>query len=735
MSGAVAFAQTPSASAPPAPPNPESTGAAAADPAAEDQQVILRADQVTDEKETSLIIAEGNVEVRVGKRALKADKLIYDRAKQTLRAQGRVEITDESGAVEFAEQIETDEEFRNGFATRFSARIPPNGTATASSAVRTDGTRNALEQLVYTNCPLCEDDKNPSWSIRARRAEQNTETQMITYQDAVLEIKGVPVLYLPYFAHPDPTSKRRSGLMTPDGGVSSKVGVFYEQPYYWAISPSQDLTVSPVIMTEVNPLLKVDYRKRFFSGFVQAESSFTYEQDFNSDGEKFGDKTWRSHLFANGLFDVNEDWRWGFGIERQTDDLYDKRYDIDGEDDLRGLYSSQPRQLLSQVFLTGQTPTFYAESGAVVFQGLREIDDDAKLPKVVPAIFAQKAFDFGRNGRLTADFSGVALFRDAAQVLPDGTPTVDSARATTSLDWQARYIVGPGLVVQPFAEGRGDYYSLDDGTPDSARNLSRFLGLAGGQISYPFIRRGKSVDIIVEPVVMAAYGTPDANTDGIPNEDSLVFEADESNLFRPNAVSNYDLWEGGARATVGLSARARFGDGYEISTLVGRRYRDEADPAFNQLSNLAGEKSDYVGSVRATFGPFLNVGARARVDDAGSVNRIDLDASTTVGPLTGSARYFKVSQNAAGAEDEGFIARGQYKVTKNWSAIYEQQRNIAAGRDLRLSLGVAYYDDCSFFMIAWEKNGSVDRTLRSYDGIKFTFALTGLGGVAPNAFD
>ena len=100
---------------------------------------------------------------------------------------------------------------------------------------------------------------------------------MISYQDAVFEIKGVPVLYIPWFAHPDPSSKRRSGLLVPDIGVSSKLGVFYEQPYYWAISPSQDMTISPMVSAEVNPLVKVDYRKRFFSGFVDLESSFTYE--------------------------------------------------------------------------------------------------------------------------------------------------------------------------------------------------------------------------------------------------------------------------------------------------------------------------------------------------------------------------------------------------------------------------------------------------------------------------
>ncbi len=734
MSGVSAFAQIPAASGPPSP--PPSPDAAAAPSAAEREPVLLRADEIIDDKDTGLLTAQGNVEVRVGTRGLKADKLIYDREKQTLRAQGHVEITDESGSVEFADQIETDEKFRNGFATRFSARMPNNGLATASSAVRSDGARNALEQVVYTGCPMCKDnEQEPTWSIRARRAEQNTETQMITYQDAVLEIKGVPVFYLPYFAHPDPTSTRRSGLMVPDVGLSSKVGAFYEQPYYWAISPSQDITVAPVLMSQVNPLLKVDYRKRFFSGFVQAESSATYEQDFNSDGDKFGDKTWRSHLYANGLFQINEAWRWGFGVERQSDDLYDKRYDIDGEDDPRGLYSSQPRQLISQLFTTGQTKDFYFESGAAVIQGLRAGEDDARLPKVAPAIFAEKIYDFGSFGQLAADFSGVALFRDAPQTLPGGVSTLDSARATLQGNWQARYIVGPGLVVEPFATGRGDVYRLDDGGVDGARTISRFLGLAGAQISYPFVRRGENVDIIVEPVAVLAYGTPDANDQGIPNEDSLLVEGDESTLFKPNAVTNYDLWEGGARGTLGLSGTAQFGKGFEVRALVGRRFREDPDPTFSPLSNLGVEKSDYVTTLRVNMGANLTVGARMRIDDNFDANRIDLDVGGQFWRFSGNARYYRIAQNYAGLEDEGVFTKGRVKISDRFSAVFEQQRNITAGRDLRLRLGIAYQDDCSFFMLAYERNGSVDRTLRSYEGLKFTFVLTGLGGVAEDAFD
>jgi LPS-assembly protein len=751
--GGTAFAQTP-----PTFPTPTPTA-----PAADDDEVILKADQFEEDRDSSIVTASGNVEVRIGQRTLRADRVIYDRTTETLRAQGHVQITDGAGQVQFADEIEADEDFTNGFATRFSARLGETGLVTASSAVRTDGIRNSVEQVVFTNCPVCEEKGiDPTWALRARRATLDQDEELISYQDAVLELGGVPVLYVPWFAHPDPNSERRSGLLTPDMGVSSKIGAYYEQPYLFVISPSEDVTVAPMISTGVNPLVKVDWRRRFFSGFIDAESSFTYEQDFNSDGDKFDDKEWRGHLYAVGRFDINQDWQWGFGIERQTDDLYDQRYDIDGEDDLRGLIASQPRQLLSQLYVTGQTPDFYFETGAYAFQGLRANDIETQIPEVLPSVYTQKVFDWGEAGQLATDFSAVGLFRADQQRLPNGDPSLgtagdlalETARATAEAEWGTQLVFGPGLVFEPFASGRGDAYRIDDGGEAGVRDVSRFLGVAGATVSYPWIARSPGMDIIIEPIAMAAYGTPDANerlkpnalsTDPdfgrnlIPNEDSLVFEADESNLFKPSAVSNYDLWEGGARGAVGINTVARIGDDIELSALVGRRWREDPDPAFNQLSNLSGEESDYVASVRADLGRLFEVGARFRTNDELEVRRIDVDASVDFWRIRGDARYFRVegasTTPGVSTADEGLVWNGAFDIDDKWAAVVQQSRNITQSQDIQFSLGLRYMDECSYFMLAYERSGARDRTLGPSESIRFTFALTGLGGVTPDDFD
>ncbi|HBX93482.1 MAG TPA: LPS-assembly protein LptD, partial [Hyphomonas sp.] len=90
-----------------------------------------------------------------------------------------------------------------------------------------------------------------------------------------------------------------------------------------------------------------------------------------------------------------------------------------------------------------------------------------------------------------------------------------------------------GFTFEQFAEVRADYYGLDEDV-SGEESVSRAVGNIGGKLAYPMIRPGKVIDIMVEPAVMAAWGLSNVNDDAIPNEDSLLYEADEASLFDAN---------------------------------------------------------------------------------------------------------------------------------------------------------------------------------------------------------
>ena len=702
-----------------------------ADTSADDsQQVVLIADSLFEHEEDNTIIAEGNVEASYQGRILKADRIVYNRNTNKVRATGNVIILDEDGTERFADEVEVSSNLSDGYAVGFSVRMPNGGQAVANSAIRQEGGVNALDQVVYTSCQLCDENDTPTWALRARRAVLDEEDQMISYRDAVLEVAGIPVFYLPYFAHPDPGSDRRSGLLFPDLGISSKVGAFYQQPYYWAISDHQELTIAPAVYAKVNPLLELDYSKRFWSGRLNINTSVTNEYEFDGDGEQVegSEKSVRSHIFADGLFALNSTWDWGFGLERASDDLYLRRYDIDGEAEQRGLYTGRPRRLLSQLFLVGQSKDFYSETAVLSVQGLRASDDNDTIPLVAPVALTERSFDMGAYGRTTVAASVASLTRDVGD---------DSQRVSVGADWSQRSVLPGGFLLEPFADVRADYYALDEevsGEPD----VTRALGSGGIRLSYPLIRRGEQVDILVEPIAMGAWGVSGANDHPIPIEDSEFFEVDTSTLFDSNGAAGYDLYEGDGRAALGIRAQARWRTGVTLSTEAGRRWRSETDPAFESYTNLQGTSSDWVANTKIDLGKALTVQANMRLDEeTWDINRIDAKVETNVWRFRGSAQYFQLSDTLRpdGEGEEGALVRGSFRLSDSFSVSYSQQRDIQEGFNTARVVGLSYHDECSVFSIGYERRDSRDRDLGPSESITFRFTLRTLGAFGSSELD
>ena len=51
-----------------------------------------------------------------------------------------------------------------------------------------------------------------AWSIKAKEIKHDKSKNQMIYDNAILKIYDVPVLYFPKFFHPDPSVKRQSGF-------------------------------------------------------------------------------------------------------------------------------------------------------------------------------------------------------------------------------------------------------------------------------------------------------------------------------------------------------------------------------------------------------------------------------------------------------------------------------------------------------------------------------------------
>jgi LPS-assembly protein len=605
--------------------------------------------------------------------------------------------------------------------------LPGGGTAAASSAVmRPDGKRQ-LRRAVYSACPVLKDGKPcpATWTLKARTITDDPDSKMLSYRDVVLQVRGVPVLYLPFFAHPEPDSKRRSGLLMPDFGTNSALGGFYAQPIYWAISPSQDMTLTPRYMAKVNPLVGLQYRKAFWSGDLVFKGTGTNEYDFTDDGKKFGKKQLRGDIFGAGNFRIDDYWRWNFNVAHVSDDLYLRRYRINDESGTRPPYSSDSTRLFSQLALTGQGDSTFANLALITAQGLRAGDSEANLPRILPrGEWNATLRDPIMDGQLRLQASTVNLI---------GANNLDTYRTSVGGEWALERIAGPGIVVNPFAMAREDVYRVTDfGTPGT-RTFGRAVGIVGIEARYPFMRAGRNLSLIIEPIVSAA-SSAGKNDSRIPNEDSQAFELDDSNLFRPNVTPNYDLWETGQRLSVGMRATA-ITDLGRASAMFGRRWKSNDDAVFKPSTNLESKTSDYVGSADIDLS-HLNGSVRFRLDDQ-TLEPIRIDASlgANIWRVSGNVRYFDVNQGLRGSDPSREVSIGLgFKLTDHLSVGYGTRRDLDSDINLSNVSRITYRDDCTFVEFAYTREETFDRALGPRGGFEIRIGLSTLGmtGLASN---
>jgi LPS-assembly protein len=245
------------------------------------------------------------------------------------------------------------------------------------------------------------------------------------------------------------------------------------------------------------------------------------------------------------------------------------------------------------------------------------------------------------------------------------------------------------------------------------------------------MRPGENVDFIVEPVVMAAWASDDADDPRIVNEDSLAFELDESNLFRPNAAPNYDLWEPGGRVSAGIRATARARTGESASVMFGRRWREEQAPGFTDQNNLGGEASDWVASGQIDLGSGFGAEARMRLDDESlKFQRLDMGVRGRVGRYSAVVRYFNIDESIAADPNDPNEELSTFvgvDLARGWRMQFGLTRDLDSDINLIQDIRAIYEDDCTFLEIAYERRETQRGDIGPDESVQIRIGLRSLG--------
>ncbi len=212
------------------------TEAAAPEADAGSRPYRIQADRITYNPVEKAYTAEGDVVVTHLESRLRADRVQVNTDDMVVRASGGVFFTTGEDTLEGDRLIMN---LAEQTGTLYSGRIfieESNFHIKGERIMKTGKDTYAINGACLTTC----DPENPDWSITSAHVNVTIDGYG-TLRHGAFRVRNIPVFYTPYLFFPAKT-KRQSGLLFPHLEYSSRNGIIFIQPYFWAISDHMDAT-------------------------------------------------------------------------------------------------------------------------------------------------------------------------------------------------------------------------------------------------------------------------------------------------------------------------------------------------------------------------------------------------------------------------------------------------------------------------------------------------------------
>lgn len=683
--------------------------------------VVLVADHVGYDTQSKKVIAEGNVEISQNLTVLMAKRVEYDQQQDVVVASGEVAVMEPSGNVYFADQVVLTDEMKRGTIAYFKGRLSDGSLFTAKSGEKVSDAVTKLTNAVYSPCALfCPngEPKKPTWAVTAEKVKIDTNEQEIAYDNVWVEVYGQKLLYTPILSHPTPGADNKTGFLSPLLQQDENLGFVAEIPFYYVIDQSEDITISPMLTSKEGPVLKGHYRKRYNQGNIDMEGSITVPRDRDVNGSLDSGRQFRGHVDGTGYYDIDDHWQTGFVLRRTTDDTYLQRYNILRNESL----------LTSRAYVDGINPLkngndrHYISTQALYFQGLTAADDRRRIPIVLPLVeYGYTTDPMWAGSRFTFDGNMMALTRE------NGT---DSRRVTGRVNWNLPYVTDNGHILSLDASLRGDAYSIDDRLLASGERYSGDQGRIIPKLSatwrYPLINQMEESNVVIEPIANITTSPLGVNQEEIPNEDNVLPEFNDLNLFSSSRFSGWDRIETGTRLYYGLRSMWDFYENRYVAASFGQAYRFNNDPLFPLTNDLRSRFSDYVGRVAANYQP-LSLAYRFRVDeDNFETRRNEVEAGLNFSRFGINATYLELSSDPFLGDNQEITGSSYVRLDDYWTVTGYTRRDLELDRLTNAGVGLQFANECTTLILGVNRELISDRDVRESTSAYFQLLLKNL---------
>ena len=450
--------------------------------------------------------------------------------------------------------------------------IPARGTA---RQIRVENGANIeLDEVTYSTCTSVDN----SWELSAKKIVINNQSGEGKARNLVLRLKDIPIIYLPYLSFPI-NDQRKTGLLVPNLGRSSKRGLEISLPYYWNLAPNIDLTTTPTLMAKRGVQLSAELR------FLTAIQGGITQIDYLPNDDIYKkDRTYISH---RQTINLPSNWRMKLNGEYASDNSY--------FEDLTGTMSSTSRtHLLREIQLEHYSENWIMEIGMDHYQMIdNSIIDDEKPYRRLPY--------FNFSGMWGNKALGLNYALDSEVVFFDKPETISGSRFHVMPEVSAPLNFN-GIKITPSMAMDFTKYNLhtanDNSHSMSSVSPERAVPIYSLDLTGVFQKTWKNGRYLqtLEPRILRVY-IPYRNQDDFPIFDTIVPDMNGIQLFRKNRYVGQDRLGDTSQISYGITTKvvdANNGNSLFGLTLGQIRYFKDRKVALPSESKLTQDSSGYM---------------------------------------------------------------------------------------------------------------------------------------------
>ena len=573
--------------------------------------------------------------------------------------------------------------------------------------------KTTFNKSICTFCDYREEDKSTPWAIQSSKILHDNKKKTIYYDNAIIKIYNIPVLYFPKLSHPDPSVERRSGFLIPTMGTTKNLGTGVSLPYFKDLGKDKNLTLTPRIYLTENPLLLGEYHQKFKNSNLITDFGYTAGYKKGTSKKPKGDK---NHLFARFekkfLFSEERENLLNLNVQHVSNDKYLKLYKIDSQ-----IIDYETNVLENSLDFTSISNDSFLGFNASIYENIGGGYND-RYEFILPEI------TFDKN-LLNDDEFGNLNFQTNYKV-----HNYDTNKYTNSLinsfNWNYKDILFEsglngkilGNIKNINYENKNVDYFKDEAT-------SELFGAIGYLTELPLFKKKLNTSYHLKPKLLVRYAP------GSMRKDLDGFTLNPMKAFSIDRLEENNNFETGLSSTIGLDYTVK-NKGTELDFSVAQIINEKENKKMSSKTSLDEKVSDLVGDFNYQFKNF-NLNYDFAVDqNYNELNYSEIGAGLNYENINVNFGYLQENKHIG--DKEYFKTKIQYNKSDNALVSFETKRNLVSDSSEFYNLSYEYLNDCLRAGLFYRREFYNDSELDQEHSLMFKVTLTPFGDINSPSF-